>query len=62
MSVIVLERDMSVAELESMRSGFDEYEADLKLSTTLEVRHGFVALDGDRFIGCSSGLTYHRWF
>ena len=62
MSVKVLERDMSAAELERMRAGFDEYEADLGLSPILQVRHGIVAVDGDRFIGCSSGLTHHRWF
>ncbi|MBN1873519.1 MAG: GNAT family N-acetyltransferase [Anaerolineae bacterium] len=64
----LLEREMTPVELEQMNAGFDENAAEHGVAIQSSERFGFIALDGERFIGCSSGLaykngtTYSGWF
>lgn len=44
-----------------MRLGFKEHNTDIGVSDKEGERFGFVAMDGDKFIGCSSGLVYGSW-
>ena len=57
-SISILDREMTSAELKRMNAGFDEYALDIGVKTQSSDRFGFVAMDGDTFIGCSSGLAY----
>ena len=54
----IVERDMTLPELERMNAGFDENSVENGIEIQGSERIGFVALDGERFIGCSSGLAY----
>ena len=49
---------MTDAEFAQMNAGFDQHTLEHGFSIQTSDRHGFVAMDADRFIGCSSGLTY----
>jgi len=49
---------MTPAELERERAGFDEHAMDNGVEIQSSERIGYVALDGERFVGCSSGLAY----
>lgn len=66
--ITIIERDMTEVELARMNAGFDEYARDHDVAIQDSDRYGYVALDGDAFIGCSSGLaykngeTYNGWF
>ena len=66
--ITILERDMTEVELTRMNAGFDEHARDHDVAAQDSDRFGFVALDGETFIGCSSGLaykngeTYNGWF
>lgn len=54
----IVEREMTSPELARMNSGFDEHSIDNHVAIQSSDRFGYVALDGDKFIGCSSGLAY----
>jgi len=56
--ISIVERDMIAAELERERAGFDEHAVNNGVDLQSSERIGYVALDGERFIGCSSGLAY----
>ena len=56
--ISILDREMTSEEFERMRTGFDEYTLDNGVEKQSSDRYGFVAMDGDLFIGCSSGLAY----
>ena len=59
MSVIeITERDMTSLELERMKAGFDEHTIDIGVVPQGNQRFGFVAMNGEKFIGCISGLAY----
>lgn len=49
---------MTDAEFARMNAGFDEHTLDHNIAIQSSDRFGFVALDGEKFIGCSSGLAY----
>ena len=54
----LIERDMTSAEFERMKRGFDEHALDHGVAIQASDRIGFVTLDGEQFIGCASGLAY----
>jgi GNAT superfamily N-acetyltransferase len=54
----IINRDMTPAELEQMRVGFTQNSLDHNVAVQTSDRYGFVALQGDIFIGCASGLAY----
>ena len=56
--VHMVEREMTDAEFARMNAGFDEHTREQGNPLETSERHGFVALDGDAFIGCASGLVY----
>ncbi len=64
----IVERPMIQVEFDRMNAGFDEYHLEHGLLLWTVERHGFVAMDGDTFVGCVSGLTakselgYNKWF
>ena len=59
---------MTDAEFARMNAGFDEHTREQGNPLETSERHGFVAMDGGDFIGCSSGLvyktgeSYNGWF
>lgn len=57
-AVSVVEREMTDAEFARMNAGFDEHTREHGNPVQSSDRYGFVALDGDTFVGCASGLTY----
>lgn len=58
MSVIeIAERDMTALELEQMNAGFDKHAIDNGVVPQGNQRFGFVAMDGEKFIGCVSCLA-----
>ncbi len=67
-SIHLLERAMTDAEFARMNAGFEEHSVEHHNPVESSERHGFVLLDGETFIGCSSGLlykngeTYNGWF
>lgn len=64
----ILNREMTSEEFSRMNTGFDEHSLENNVEIQNSKRFGFVALDGDSFVGCSSGLaykngeTYSGWF
>jgi GNAT superfamily N-acetyltransferase len=54
----IFEREMTSVELDRMNAGFDEHSVENGVEIQSSERIGFVALDGERFIGCASGLAY----
>ncbi len=56
--ISVINRDMTAAEFSRMKAGFDEHTLDHEVKIQNSDRYGFVAMDGDLFVGCSSGLAY----
>ena len=56
--ISIIERDMDQTELAQMNAGFDENSRDHNVEIQTATRFGYVALDGEHFIGCSSGLAY----
>jgi GNAT superfamily N-acetyltransferase len=66
--VCIVERGMTAPELALMNAGFDAHSIENGNPVETSERHGFVALHGARFIGCSSGLatrsgdSYNGWF
>ena len=59
-SIGITEREMTEAEFARMNAGFDEHGAEHGNPKETSERHGFVATDGDTFVGCSSGLAYRK--
>ena len=65
--VTFIEREMKKPEFARMCKGFHEHSLEHGSSAEAE-RFGFVALNGEKFIGCSSGLSYkdeqgyNSWF
>lgn len=49
---------MTSEEFQRMKLGFDEHTLDNAVEIQSADRFGFVAMDGNTFIGCSSGLAY----
>jgi GNAT superfamily N-acetyltransferase len=54
----ILQREMTAEEFARMKAGFDENTLDNNVAIQTADRYGFVAMDGDTLIGCSSGLAY----
>ena len=54
----IIDREMTSEELAQMRSGFDQNTLEHGVEIQDSDRYGFVAMRGERFIGCSSGLAY----
>ena len=57
-NISLIDRAMTAAEFERMRSGFYKYTLENGVEIQSSDRFGFVALDGQVFIGCASGLAY----
>lgn len=57
-SIILVEREMTDAEYAREVEGFNEHSLEHGNPIESGERHGFVALDNETFIGCSSGLAY----
>jgi ribosomal protein S18 acetylase RimI-like enzyme len=57
-TINIIERDMTLSELERMNAGFDKYAIDNGVIPQVAQRFGYVAMDGENFIGCVSGLAY----
>lgn len=58
MKIRLVNRKMTPKEYERMKIGFDENSIENGVTIQSSDRFGFVALDGESFIGCSSGLAY----
>lgn len=56
--IIIENREMTTEELARMNTGFDDHSLENNVEIQHSKRFGFVALDGNTFIGCSSGLAY----
>ena len=56
--ISIIERDITQDELAQEKAGFDENARDRGVEIQTSERFGYVAMDGERFIGCSSGLAY----
>jgi len=54
----ILDREMTSEEYNRMKAGFDEIAIERGVDVQNSERFGFVALKGDIFVGCSSGLAY----
>lgn len=54
----IINREMSPAEFTRMKAGFDEHTLEKAVEIQTADRFGFVAMEGEVFIGCSSGLAY----
>jgi ribosomal protein S18 acetylase RimI-like enzyme len=54
----IIEREMTPVEFARMNAGFDENTLDNGVVIQSSERMGLVALDGDAFAGCVSGLAY----
>ena len=57
-TINIVERDMTPPELERMKAGFDENAIDNGVIPQGHQRFGYVVMDGEKFIGCVSGLAY----
>lgn len=54
----IVQREMTEAEFARMKAGFDEHTISHGVAIQSADRYGFVAHNGEQFIGCSSGLAY----
>lgn len=54
----VIERDMTPVEFDRMKAGFNEHSVASGVKIQSSERVGFVALGGEKFVGCASGLAY----
>ena len=67
-AISLVEREMTDAEFARMNAGFDEHTREQGNPLEISERHSFVALEGEKFVGCASGLvyksgdTYNGWF
>lgn len=57
-AIEIVERDMTSLELERMNTGFEKNAIDNGVIPQGDKRFGYVAMDGENFIGCVSGLAY----
>jgi len=59
-----VERDLTEAELALVNAGFIAHADEFGNPATPSLRHGVVALDANRFVGCATGLAHdsRRWF
>ena len=55
--ISIIERDMTPSELERMNTGFDENAIEHGVIPQSDQRLGYVAMEGEKFIGCVSGLA-----
>ena len=51
-------RDMTDPEFKREQSAFDEHGSEFGNPPETPERHGFVAIDDEKFVGCSSGLAH----
>jgi GNAT superfamily N-acetyltransferase len=56
----VVEREMTDSEFARMKAGFDAHAREHGNPPDGSERFGFVALVGDTFVGCASGLAYKK--
>lgn len=56
-AIELIERDMTPSELKRMNMGFDENAIDNGVIPQGDQRFGYVAMDGEKFIGCISCLV-----
>lgn len=54
----IINREMTTKEYARMNTGFDEHSLENNVALETSERFGFVGLDGEKFVGCSSGLAY----
>lgn len=59
-NIDIVERAMTEAELAQEVSGFHEYGREHGNPKEESERLGFVAMDGENFAGCASGLSYKK--
>lgn len=57
-NINIINREMTDEEFKRMKAGFDEHTLDNSVEVQSAVRYGFVSVDGQTFVGCSSGLAY----
>jgi GNAT superfamily N-acetyltransferase len=57
---IIVEREMTKAAVARMKAGFDEYAIEHGNPKETSERFGFIAMDREKFVGCSSGLAYRK--
>jgi len=57
-TINIIERDMTPSEVKRMNAGFNENTIDNGVIPQGNQRFGYVAMDGENFIGCVSGLAY----
>jgi ribosomal protein S18 acetylase RimI-like enzyme len=57
MTVKFTYRDMTDLEYKREQTAFDEHGQEFGNPPEIQERHGFVATDNDKFVGCSSGLA-----
>ncbi len=57
-AIDIIERDMTSSELVRMNAGFEENVIDNGVIPQGDQRFGLVAVDGEKFVGCGSGLAY----
>ncbi len=66
--ILYIEREMSPEEYKRVTSAFNEHTVEHGNPIEISERIGFVALDGEKFIGTSTGLAYkdgkkyYNWF
>lgn len=56
--ISIVYREMTSEEMKQMHLGFDELSLEEGVELESSERFSFIALQGDTFIGCSSGLAY----
>lgn len=56
--ISIINREITPEELQRVNTGFDELAIEEGLEIERSDRFSFVAVDGDKFIGCASGLAY----
>jgi len=67
-SISITEREMTETEFARMKRGFDQHTMEHGNPVQAAERFGFVVMDGEQFVGCSSGLAYahdkeyNNWF
>lgn len=56
----IIEREMTDVELAQTKAGFYEHAIEHGNPIEASERFGFVAMEGEKFVGCSSGLAYRK--
>jgi len=59
-NINIVEREMTKTEFARENAGFNEYAIEHGNPTEKSERFGFVAIKGEMFVGCSSGLAYRK--